>query len=48
MHPQSKQTIKLRRSYNQGEESGRNRTEGAAKINVKMLAQMPARASICA
>ncbi len=39
MHAQPKQTNKLQRSYNEGEESGRNRTDEAAKINVKPLAQ---------
>ena len=48
MHVQPKQTNKLERSYNEGEKSGRNRTDGVAMINVKTLAQMPDLASICA
>ncbi len=46
MHAQAKHTKKLQRSYNEGVKPGRNRTGGVAMINVKTLAQVPARASI--
>ena len=43
MHPQSKQTNELERSYSEGEELGQNRTRGKAMIEVKKSARAPVR-----